>query len=172
MSEPSSAHGRLRITQHDGDLFDAPSNSILIHACNTRGAWGAGIALQFKRRYPNAFRTYREYCRSEAPSPGTTLLIPPMDDPNQNHWIGCLFTSKNYGRAKDSPDEILENTSAAMFELLHKIKDEQSHAPVGTLRMCEINSGHFGVPWERTLASLSEMEVPEGCPDRIEVWRL
>ncbi|KAL4809305.1 hypothetical protein BDV18DRAFT_131747 [Aspergillus unguis] len=51
------------ITEVEGDLFDAPDNAALIHACNCQGAWGAGIAKVFKKKYPAAFKIYNDYCR-------------------------------------------------------------------------------------------------------------
>ena len=55
------------ITEKEGDIFDAPLNSILLRmstptviygggissdkfpeACNAQGIWGSGVALQFK----------------------------------------------------------------------------------------------------------------------------
>jgi hypothetical protein len=60
-----------------------------------------------------------------------------------------------------------------MWNLLYKIRIQQFHDPsITELRMCEINSGHFGVPWERTLAALSDIELPEGLPKRLDVWSI
>jgi O-acetyl-ADP-ribose deacetylase (regulator of RNase III) len=45
----------------EGDLFelDVPA---LGHGNNCRGAMGAGIAVEFKRRYPDMYRAYRKRC--------------------------------------------------------------------------------------------------------------
>ncbi|KAJ3868637.1 hypothetical protein EV359DRAFT_77506 [Lentinula novae-zelandiae] len=58
-----------------GDIFEAglaPSETVtnhlhfpqkrivLVHACNTVGSLGAGIALAFKDRYPEQYELYRE----------------------------------------------------------------------------------------------------------------
>jgi ADP-ribose 1''-phosphate phosphatase len=165
---------RLALEYHTGDLFDAPPHSVLIHSCNTQGKWGAGIARSFKEQYPEAFEAYRRHCRSAAGNPdtGTCLLLPPMvTDPQRqhNHWIACLFTSRGYGRRKDPPDVIMQNTAEAMAQLLSLIDDK---AEVRTLRMCKINSGRFGVPWEKTVTALLSVEVPPGCPKKIQVWEL
>ncbi|KAI1908881.1 ADP-ribose 1''-phosphate phosphatase [Ophidiomyces ophidiicola] len=46
-----------------GDLFDAPDNAVLIHACNCQGSWGKGIAAIFRNKYPAAYRIYRAHCQ-------------------------------------------------------------------------------------------------------------
>ena len=55
------------ITEKEGDIFDAPANSVLLRtstfileevtmseifldACNAQGAWGKGVALEFKKK--------------------------------------------------------------------------------------------------------------------------
>ncbi|KAF8901267.1 hypothetical protein CPB85DRAFT_1324277 [Mucidula mucida] len=41
------------------DLFTTPPlGSILIHACNSVGSWGAGIAVGFRENFPDAFVVY------------------------------------------------------------------------------------------------------------------
>jgi hypothetical protein len=65
------------ITEITGDIFDAPDNTVIIHACNCMGSWGAGIALAFKQRYPKAFQAYTQHCKSQDPTSliRTALLI-------------------------------------------------------------------------------------------------
>ncbi|KAH0158321.1 hypothetical protein KCU67_g7558, partial [Aureobasidium melanogenum] len=69
----------VTVWERKGDLFDAPPNTLLLHACNCVGSWGAGIALAFKKRYPKHFAVYEAYCKSKTPNSilSTCLLIPP-----------------------------------------------------------------------------------------------
>ncbi|KAF5845099.1 hypothetical protein GGP41_001232 [Bipolaris sorokiniana] len=117
---PSTASTTLSLNHHTGSLFTAPPRTLLLHACNTQGSWGSGIALAFKKHYPNAYTIYHTFCTKEHslkagnPVPvGTTLLIPPVDG-DKGHWIGCLFTSRRYGKGKDGVAEILRNTGRAV----------------------------------------------------------
>lgn len=104
-----------------GDLFAAPANSILVQACNTKGSWGAGIALEFKTKYPAQFEQYREHCREHGDGLiGSCLLIP-----GDKHDIACLFTSKAYGRRKDSPSEILSATRTSVQDLIRRNTDNK-----------------------------------------------
>jgi len=133
-----------------GDLFAAPENSILVHACNTVGSWGTGIALAFKEKYPTQFELYKAHCNEHGQALiGTCLLIS-----GDKHDIACLFTSRGYGKRRDSKEEILVATKAAVQDL---IKQNATSKP---LHACRFNSGKFGVPWEDTEYILEEMGVP------------
>ncbi|KAF7575106.1 Macro domain containing protein [Pyrenophora tritici-repentis] len=101
------------------DQDDSPPDTLLLHACNTHGVWGSGIALAFKQRYPLAYKIYNTFCISthhptSNPVPtGTALLIPPVDR-DHGHWVGCLFTSQGYGKKRDGADVITGNTAPSV----------------------------------------------------------
>lgn len=190
-SPRSQSVGTLSISEETGDLFASPPSTLLIHACNSQGTWGAGIAAAFKSRYPLAFARYNSYCQSQkrlkTDLSGTALLIPPLDQGKGkgNHFIGCLFTSRGKGWTKDSPERILSNTGPAMEDLLKQMRDwnEAHSAPsdgkaagvgekcekdgassdsqIGGIWMCKINSGLFNVPWGKSKAVLEAIEVDE-----------
>ncbi|KAL2020755.1 hypothetical protein VTK56DRAFT_7953 [Thermocarpiscus australiensis] len=178
------AHSRrIRITDQTGDLFSTPPGSLLIHACNALGSWGGGIALAFRNQYPAAFRVYRAHCARSTTTPdrlvGTALLIPPQQQQQQpqqqqqgggtgegrkGHYIGCLFTSRRYGKARDPPERILSATGPAMRELMRLVAEEERRTGVRIrdVRMCRINSGLFAVPWARSKAVIEGIELGEG----------
>ncbi|KAK4149780.1 hypothetical protein C8A00DRAFT_46672 [Chaetomidium leptoderma] len=172
---------RIRITDRTGDLFSAPPNTLLIHACNCVGSWGGGIALAFRNLYPEEFKIYRAHCARSTPAQlrGTALLIPPQSSSSSSsqergrgsgsgHYIGCLFTSRGYGASRDAPGRILGATAPAMRELMRLVvKHEEEEETggvggIGEVRMCRINSGLFAVPWERSKRAVEEMELGEG----------
>jgi ADP-ribose 1''-phosphate phosphatase len=140
----------ITLTEHKGDLFGAPSNTLLVHACNCVGSWNAGIALAFQKKYPAHYAIYQAHCKSRTPNSllSTCLLIPPQPGSGPNHWIGCLFTSRKYGRGKDSKDDILDSTDSALQDMLEQLEDLKKK-PKGVW-MCKINSGSFKVPWSQT----------------------
>ncbi|TFK20614.1 hypothetical protein FA15DRAFT_646846 [Coprinopsis marcescibilis] len=132
-----------------GDLFSAPEGSILVQACNTKGAWGAGIALAFRERFPEEFQTYKAYCNEHGDSlVGTCLLIP-----GSRRSIACLFTSKAYGRNKDKPPQILAQTKSALEDLIRKNKNGNE------LHACRFNSGKFGVSWVNTADVVEQLGI-------------
>lgn len=125
-----------------GSLFDAPNGSMLIHACNTKGVWGSGIAKEFKSRYPEAYKLYRLHCKTYGDTLIGTCYIIRLE--HLATPIACLFTSRGYGNKVDKPELIVENTVDAVA---HMIALNVTDLP---MCMCKINSGKFGVPWNIT----------------------
>jgi ADP-ribose 1''-phosphate phosphatase len=165
----------FHITDRIGDIFDAPDGAVIIHACNCLGSWAAGIAAAFKQRYPKAFAKYVQHCKMNTPDSlwGTALLIPPMETKGPRHYVGCVFTSRRYGRGKDSPAQILAKTGPAMEELVEMMKKATVNEAVEEIRICQINSGLFAVPWEKSRSVIEELEVGKGdIPTEIIVYSL
>jgi ADP-ribose 1''-phosphate phosphatase len=194
--KPTSSTSHITLSYAKSSLFASPPQTLLCHACNTQGSWGAGIALAFKKSYPSAFKTYASHC-SKWPGNsllGTTLLIPPQQksplkaEREAQHWIGCLFTSEKKGKGKGSKESILEATGEAVEDLVRKVRDvnggggdgADGKAKAGTregdriaeVRMCKINSGLFGVPWEATREVIEGVEVGAGDLEEIAVYSL
>jgi ADP-ribose 1''-phosphate phosphatase len=138
-----------------GNLFDAPPDVILAHACNTRGAWGAGIALQFRDAYPRTFESYARACRLNGDDLlGRGYIIHESGE----RPVGVLFTSLGFGRGLSNKNLILTSTRTAVRELISHAKRTglEIHSP-------KFNSGLFKVSWPETEARiLPELEaVPE-----------
>ncbi|KAK0201502.1 hypothetical protein DFS33DRAFT_1347824 [Desarmillaria ectypa] len=105
-----------KLTYIKKDIFSAPENSIRVHACNAKGSWGAGIALAFRERYPEAFIMHNQHCKEKGSATLSTCLL----IPGERHDIAYLFTSKAYGRQKDKPEQILGATRTAMSDLIRQ----------------------------------------------------
>lgn len=150
------------------DLFNAPGTQLLCHACNCQGVWGSGIAKEFKERFFTEYLMYNVYSR--------LLFQPPEPEINVNagsqaigsalilNRVGCLFTSFDYGKNVDSPEEILENTKTAFKELLKNTTMD--------LAMPKINSGLFKVPWKETEKVILEVLEETGDKRTIYVYSL
>ncbi len=59
----------MGLTEITGDLFDLGFPA-LGHGCNCTGVMGAGIALQFRHRYPQMYEEYRQFCEEGVALPG------------------------------------------------------------------------------------------------------
>ncbi|KAK5117238.1 hypothetical protein LTR62_005855 [Meristemomyces frigidus] len=202
-SQPATEHHpehTLKIKEATGDIFAAPPNTLLIHACNCQGSWSAGIAQAFHNLYPSAYTKYAAHCKTtkqKATLVGTGLLIAqpsstkasmtavnttskstgirkPAGKVEAKHFVGCLFTSSRYGRAKDTPAQILDATGPAMKDLLRQVKEWNATAgdedKVGEVRICQINSGLFNVLWAKTRAVLETIDVDGGDIQEITVF--
>jgi ADP-ribose 1''-phosphate phosphatase len=161
-SSSDEEHPKITLTERKGDLFAAPPNTLLIHACNCVGSWNAGIALAFQKTYPAAYAIYQSHCSSRTPNSllSTCLLIQPQPGDKPNHWIGCLFTSRKFGRGKDSKEEILDSTDSALQDMLEQLEDGKKK-PKGVW-MCKINSGSFKVPWMQTKKLIEALSFKGG----------
>ena len=49
------------ISHIHGNIFDSKMQT-LVNTVNCVGFMGGGIALEYKRRYPNMFKEYKEHC--------------------------------------------------------------------------------------------------------------
>lgn len=140
------------ITYKKMSLFDAPNESVIIHACNSQGVWGSGIAKAFKEKYPHSYVDYNKFCLNANAERGTACgraSLSTFHD-SEPHWVGWIVTSHNYASLKDSPELIKINTTLALQELCKKIymghpKDEH---PTIDVYSNKFNSGLFNVPWE------------------------
>ncbi|ODV64788.1 hypothetical protein HYPBUDRAFT_144649 [Hyphopichia burtonii NRRL Y-1933] len=164
-----------------GDLFSHTpidkSVSILAHACNCRGSWGAGVARVFQSKFPSAYEKYVDHCSQHSSDPskllGTSYLIPTSssDPGNRNghqFYVACLFTSDFAGRKKLTPKDIVANTNLSMQHLLSQVEELQTHgtkfesndsSDLIVVNMPKINAGLFNVPWEDTEQELQQFDV-------------
>lgn len=79
------------ITYVEGSLFESPAQ-VLVNTVNTKGVMGKGIALEFKRIYPEMFREYRDLCDQQKLGIGTLHLYK-----TPHKWI-LNFTTKKHWR--------------------------------------------------------------------------
>ena len=74
-----------------GDLFESNAQT-LVNTVNCVGVMGKGVALQFKKRFPDMFAEYARRCRDGEVQLGEpylwTPLVPPwvLNFPTKDHW--------------------------------------------------------------------------------------
>lgn len=61
-----------------GSIFDSTAG-VLVNPVNTKGVSGAGLALEFKKRFPRCTKRYEELCKTGQFKIGTLLLLNEMD---------------------------------------------------------------------------------------------
>ena len=136
-------------------LTDPAKGSFVAHACNTKGVWGSGIALEARHLYPGYYQTYRLLCRDRQFADDLISTAQIMISPSQKINIVNLFTSKNYGVHVDRPKTIIANTRDALTDMFTQ------NPLIKTVCMPKINSGAFKVPWEATESVLREFDDKE-----------
>ena len=98
MLEISLSKEKKMIPYVKGDIFQSPAQGIV----NTGGVMEKGLALEFRKRYPDRYLAYRENCRKKKLKIGTLML--PYEP---NHWI-LLFPTKEDQREPSHIEYIKE----------------------------------------------------------------
>jgi O-acetyl-ADP-ribose deacetylase (regulator of RNase III) len=96
-----------------GDLFETDVPAIG-HGCNTKGAMGARIAVEFKRRYPDMYKEYKRRCASGEFSLGDVFIWAAADRVVYN-----LATQPRPGPSA-SVDAILQSVTKALADAHHR----------------------------------------------------
>ncbi|CCH62835.1 hypothetical protein TBLA_0I01770 [Henningerozyma blattae CBS 6284] len=159
-------------------------NRMIIHSCNCDGSWGGGIAYQLALKYPKAEKKYIEICDKYGYQLlGKSMILSSYSNNNSTErvLIACLFTSAYGGGNCDIPESILKKTERSLIHLneliqsngnlkakdsmdsdiLEFLKDidvDKISLKEYKLEMPKINSGIFGVPWEKTERVLQEFK--------------
>jgi ADP-ribose 1''-phosphate phosphatase len=136
----------MAIKYHKISIFDAPLGSTLVHAVNCQGQFRSGIAAAIKEKYPEVYEEYKEECERTHPMflLGDAGIFQTNDE---NYFIGNLFTSIQESQNKDSEEDILISTTLAVDDFLLQ---NDINFDMKSIYSVKINSGHFGVPWEKT----------------------
>ena len=103
------------ISFREGDLFDCGIPDIA-HGVNCKGVMGAGIAAEFRRRYPKMYESYRRRCNRGELLPGEIVVWQPgrkdgphvfnlatQDEPGANAepWMITAATGRMITEARD-----------------------------------------------------------------------
>jgi O-acetyl-ADP-ribose deacetylase (regulator of RNase III) len=85
----------------NGNILDAKEN-VIAHQVNCMGKMGAGVALEIRRKWPNVYEGYVNFCSEHIPAYliGRTFLV----RIGVNHYIANLFGQERYGRDKRYTD--------------------------------------------------------------------
>jgi O-acetyl-ADP-ribose deacetylase (regulator of RNase III) len=152
------------VREAHGNLLEADVDA-LVNTVNTVGVMGKGIALQFKRAYPNMFKAY------EASAKKGEIRLGQMDV----HWTGALsgpryvinFPTKKHWRARSRLDDIQRGLTD-----LVRVVDALELKSIAVL---PLGCGNGGLDWRdveplisAAFEALPDVDVlvypPEGAP--------
>ena len=133
-----------------GDILSEEADA-LVNTVNCVGVMGRGIALQFKRAFPENFRAYAVRCKRNEMQPGrvfvfeTGQVLPPR-------WI-VNFPTKRHWRGKSRMEDIEAG--------LQSLADEIRSRGIRSIAVPPLGSGLGGLSWPevriRTRAALGEL---------------
>ena len=147
-----------------GDILSEEADA-LVNTVNCVGIMGRGIALQFKRAFPENFRAYAARCKRNEMQPGrmfvfeTGQVLPPryiVNFPTKRHWRG---------------KSRMEDIEAG----LRSLADEIRSRGIRSIAVPPLGSGLGGLHWpevrirlEAALGELDDVRIvvfePEGGP--------
>jgi O-acetyl-ADP-ribose deacetylase (regulator of RNase III) len=124
------------ITRVEGDLLAAEVDA-LVNTVNCVGVMGKGIALQFKRQYPNVFTAYERACKRGEVKIGQMFVVPIEQLTGPKFVIN--FPTKNHWRAPSK----LEYIEQGLLSLREVIR----HYGITSIAIPPLGAGSGGLDW-------------------------
>jgi O-acetyl-ADP-ribose deacetylase (regulator of RNase III) len=134
----------MTVEYRTGDLF-AQGLRALAHGVNCRGGMGAGVAVEFRRRWPAMYDDYHEACRAKTLEPGG---LHSWTERATGTVIFNLATQNWPGR--NARLEWVRSSIEAMLV----IAEQRGIAAVG---MPRIGAGIGGLAWAHVVAVLEDL---------------
>lgn len=138
-----------------GNILDADAEA-LVNTVNCVGFMGRGIALQFKKAWPDNFKAYAEACRRGEMQPGRMFVYASQRLTNPRYIIN--FPTKRHWRGRARMEDIEAGLQALVEELRVRRIRSVAIPPLGC--------GLGGLDWaevkpriEAQLASLEDLRV-------------
>lgn len=152
------------IVRATGDLLRADVEA-LVNTVNCVGIMGRGIALQFKRAWPDNFKAYAAACRREMVQPGQMFVFETGRLTNPKLIIN--FPTKRHWRGKSRIEDIESGLAALISEI--------RSGNIRSIAIPPLGAGLGGLHWEEVrsriegaLEVLDEVQVllfaPTGTP--------
>ena len=153
------------IEYKSGNLLVEDADAI-VNTVNCVGVMGRGIALQFKKAFPDNFKAYALACKNNQVVPGQMFVFETVQNLNPKYIIN--FPTKRHWRAKSRIEDI-ESGLLSLVDLIKKHKIQSIAIP-------PLGSGLGGLDWmvvkaliEKYLCSLNKVKVivfePKGSPE-------
>lgn len=124
------------ITYAVGDLLQADTQA-LVNTVNCVGIMGKGIALQFRRRYPETFAAYEKACRRGEVTIGSMFVTRTGQLHGPEYIIN--FPTKRHWR---SPSE-LSYIDAGLVDLIRVIRERG----IMSIAIPALGVGNGGLAW-------------------------
>jgi O-acetyl-ADP-ribose deacetylase (regulator of RNase III) len=148
----------MTIEYKTGDMFDEPTEAI-VNTVNCVGVMGKGVALEFKRRWPENFKAYKRICDAGKLSPGKMFVFENgalVGDRHHRYLIN--FPTKQHWRAHSK----IEFIEKGLDDLVKQVE----HLDIKSITLPPLGCGNGGLDWsdvrpliERKLAPLSDVRI-------------
>jgi O-acetyl-ADP-ribose deacetylase (regulator of RNase III) len=154
------------IKEAHGNLLEADADA-LVNTVNTVGVMGKGIALQFRRAFPENFKAYKRACAEGRIELGRMFVWDAGDLADQGPRFIINFPTKKHWRSKSK----LADIRTGLEDLVRQLRA----LPVRSVAVPPLGCGHGGLRWDevrplivKALEQLPDLTVllypPEGAP--------
>ena len=134
-----------------GDILSEQAEA-LVNTVNCVGAMGRGIALQFKRAFPDNFKAYAARCKQEKMQPGKVFVFETDELFHPRYIIN--FPTKRHWKGKSR----MEDIESGLVSLAEEIRSHQ----IRSIAIPPLGSGLGGLEWrevrERLESGLRELK--------------
>ena len=138
----------------------------LVNTVNCVGVMGKGIALQFKKAFPENFKAYEAACRRKEVKPGRMFVFETGQMFNPRYIIN--FPTKRHWRDKSRYEDIESGLKALVREVQQR--------KIRSIAIPPLGSGLGGLQWPRVKAMIEaafeempdvrvKLYEPKGSPD-------
>ncbi|MFD6444063.1 macro domain-containing protein [Promicromonospora sp. NPDC060204] len=149
------------MTEVHGDLLEADVDA-LVNAVNTVGVMGKGIALQFRRTYPEMYDAYALACKAGEVAVGQ-MHVWPTGAPIGPRYV-VNFPTKKHWRSGSQ----LSYIEDGLVDLVRVIQELE----IRSIAVPPLGAGHGGLDWtevrpriETALGGLTDVEVRLYVPE-------
>jgi len=125
------------IKRTQGDILNAEAEA-LVNTVNRVGVMGRGIALQFRKAYPENFKAYAAACKAEEVQPGKMFVYELNRIVNPRFIIN--FPTKRHWRNKSR----IEDIQTGLADLIDVVQQQQ----IGSIAIPPLGCGLGGLKWE------------------------
>ncbi|MGH1471640.1 MAG: type II toxin-antitoxin system antitoxin DNA ADP-ribosyl glycohydrolase DarG [Cellvibrionaceae bacterium] len=148
-----------------GDILRADAEAI-VNTVNCVGVMGRGIALQFKKAWPDNFKEYAAACKQNEVKPGSMFIVETGQLTNPKYIVN--FPTKRHWRGASK----IEDVELGLHALARDIKEKG----IKSIAIPPLGSGLGGLDWadvreviESILSDLDDVEIlvyePKGAPE-------
>ena len=148
-----------------GDILDEDAEA-LVNTVNCVGVMGRGIALQFKKAFPENFRAYSEACKHGEVRPGRMFVFETNRLTNPRYLIN--FPTKRHWRGKSR----IEDIETGLDALVEMIRERN----IRSIAIPPLASGLGGLEWEdvrrrieKSLSGFNDLQIvifePSDAPE-------
>ena len=128
-----------------GDLFTEDVEA-LVNSVNCVGVMGRGIALQFKKAFPENFRAYENACKREEVKPGRMFVFETGELANPRYIIN--FPTKRHWRGKSRIEDIESGLDALVGEIRKR--------NIRSIAIPSLGSNLGGLVWTNVRSRIAE----------------